>query len=448
MSFLDPENQSATADISQHAEAMAKLEALNRSQAVIEFDVNGIILDANVNFLNVMGYQLSEIVGKHHSMFVEPGFEQSTEYKNFWAGLRRGEFKSEEYKRIAKGGEKVWIQATYNPILDDSGKVAKVVKFATDITARKNQNADFRGQLQAISKSMAVIEFNLDGTIIKANENFLKVMGYSLDEIVGKHHRMFVEQEFANSAEYRNVWEALNRGEFQSGVFKRIAKNGNEVFIRASYNPIHDLDGKPYKVVKFAADVTDAVRERRQAQRISNMVKATAEASEQLSASVDEISASMTKSRDTANHASQRLLGIDESTQRLNSTTNSMGGILETITKITSQINLLALNATIESARAGDAGKGFAVVAKEIKNLARQTDVATEEISKEISGMQEVSGEVVNAISTIRSDIDSVCEYVNSTSDAVVQQMSVTSEMSANIKSAAAEADKMDQQEV
>ena len=233
-----------------------KVAAINKAQATIEFDLDGMILDANDHFLDAMGYQLAEVQGKHHSIFVEPGFERSVEYQDFWAKLNRGEYESKEYKRIGKGGKEVWIQASYNPILDLNGKPVKVVKFATDVTSQKLNNADSAGQIAAISKSQAMISFNMDDTIIDANDNFLGAMGYQLSEVQGKHHSIFVEPGFERSVEYQDFWAKLNRGEYETKEYKRIGKGGKEVWIQASYNPILDLNGKPVKVVKFATDVT------------------------------------------------------------------------------------------------------------------------------------------------------------------------------------------------
>lgn len=237
-------------------ETIAKLEALDRVQAVIEFNMDGTIITANDNFLNAMGYTLDEIKGKHHSLFVEPGYLESTEYKVFWDTLKRGEYQSAEYKRFGKGGKEVWIQASYNPILDFDGEPFKVVKYATDVTSQKLLNANYAGQIEAIGKAQAVIEFNMDGTIITANDNFLNAVGYTLDEIKGKHHSLFVEPEYLESAEYKAFWGKLNRGEYETAEYKRFGKGGKEVWIQASYNPILDLNGNPFKVVKYATDVT------------------------------------------------------------------------------------------------------------------------------------------------------------------------------------------------
>ena len=236
---------------------VSKVDAINRVQAIIEFTLDGTIVTANENFLNAMGYTLEEIKGKHHSLFAEHKYAHSEEYKEFWAKLNRGEFDTGEYKRFGKGGKEVWINASYNPVFDENGKPVGVIKFASDITAQKLKAADFQGQIDAISKSQAVIEFNMDGTIIHANDNFLTVMGYSLEEITGQHHSMFADSAYAKSIEYKNFWRGLNEGKFDSGEYKRLGKNNKEIWIQASYNPIFDLNGKPFKVVKFASDITE-----------------------------------------------------------------------------------------------------------------------------------------------------------------------------------------------
>jgi len=247
---------SALTQIFSSYEAKAKLEALDRSQATIEFNLDGTIITANQNFLDATGYALEEVQGLHHSIFVDKNHAHSDEYKAFWASLNRGEFQSAEYPRINKKGEQIWIQATYNPLYNQSGKPFKIIKFATDITAQKQLNADYEGQIGAISKPQAVIEFNLDGTIITANENFLKATGYTLDEIQGQHHSLFVDSTYAASQDYKSFWERLGLGEFQAGEYKRHTKSGQPIWIQASYNPIFDLSGKPFKVVKYASDIT------------------------------------------------------------------------------------------------------------------------------------------------------------------------------------------------
>jgi methyl-accepting chemotaxis protein len=418
----------------------SKIVAVDRAQAVIEFNLDGTIVTANQHFLDAMGYSLPEIKGKHHSMFVQPSQRDSAAYREFWAALNRGEYTSGEFKRIGKGGKEVWIMASYNPVLDESGKPFGVVKFATDITAQRLKNADFAGQIDAIGKSQAVIEFSMDGTIITANDNFLNAVGYSLAEIKGKHHGMFVESSERDSAAYRDFWTSLNRGQYQAAEYRRVGKGGREIYIQASYNPIIDLDGKPLKVVKYATDVTKQVLVRMGNERVRSMMEAVAAGAEELNASVREISEAMTKSRETAAGAVDRVSDADAQAQRLSEATQAMGGIIEMINNITGQINLLALNATIESARAGEAGRGFAVVASEVKNLATQAKQATDKIGQEIESLNNISGDVVRALTAIKQAISAVSEYVNSTAAAVEEQSTVTSEMSNSMQRAAAEA--------
>jgi methyl-accepting chemotaxis protein len=241
----------------RNANYEGQIAAIGKSQAIIEFNMDGTIIGANDNFLTTMGYTLTEIRGQHHSMFAPPGVKDSPEYRAFWQKLNRGEFDAAEYKRIGKGGKEIWIQASYNPIMDLNGRPCKVVKYATDVTSQKLQNANYAGQIAAISKSQAVIEFNMDGSIITANDNFLKTMGYSLSEIAGKHHSMFAAPGVKESKEYKLFWSQLNAGQYDSGEYKRIGKGGKEVWIQASYNPIMDLNGKPFKVVKYATDISD-----------------------------------------------------------------------------------------------------------------------------------------------------------------------------------------------
>ncbi|KDE91349.1 methyl-accepting chemotaxis protein [Stenotrophomonas maltophilia] len=265
---LAPQHRSGVeAAADGRAELEAQVAALHRVQAVIEFALDGTILQANANFLQAMGYRLEEIQGKHHSLFVDPEQARSAGYRDFWARLGRGEYDAGQYRRFGKNQREIWIQASYNPVLDRQGRPYKVVKFATDITAQKLQAADSAGQLAAIDKSQAVIEFSMDGRILSANDNFLAATGYSLDDVRGQHHSLFAEPEYRSSAEYRQFWEKLGRGEYDAGQYRRLGKGGREVWIQASYNPILDLNGKPFKVVKYATDITAQVHENQAMQR-------------------------------------------------------------------------------------------------------------------------------------------------------------------------------------
>ncbi len=422
------------------ADADGQLSAIRRSQAVIEFRPDGTILDANENFLAALGYRLEEIRGKHHAMFVEPAERESAEYRAFWEGLRRGEFKAGEFKRLGRGGCEVWIQATYNPILDPSGRPYKVVKFASDVTREKLRQAEMAGQLAAIDKSQAVIEFELDGTIISANENFLAVLGYRLEEIRGKHHAMFVEPAERDGEAYRTFWESLRQGAFQAGEFRRVGRGGKEVWIQATYNPILDASGRPFKVVKFASEVTEQVIARLRNEQIRKTMESVAAGAEELNVSVREIAEAMSRSRSASESAFERVSDTGQTTERLAEAAKAMNGIVEAIDGITAKINLLALNASIESARAGEAGKGFAVVANEVKSLAGQAKAATEQIAREIDAMRSVSADVVGGLGSIRESIDAVREHVTASAAAIEQQSGVAGEMSESMRRASAEA--------
>jgi len=444
------------------------INAIDRVMAVIEFNTEGSIITANANFSSAMGYALDEIQGRHHRMFAEPAYGASDEYRRFWERLNRGEFISGEFKRVAKGNREIWLQASYNPIMDAQGKVVRVVKFATDITEQKNRSIDATGQLEAINRSQAVIEFNLDGTIITANPNFCNAIGYALSDIKGRHHRMFVEPGYGASHEYQQFWESLRRGEFQAAEYKRIANGGRAIWIQASYNPIKNADGVAIKVVKYATDITAMVEKRMRndklsveiesdlsgiADNISNVsrqasevagaasqttetIQSVAAAAEELTASINEISSSVASSKRSVEEAHRLAQSADASTAALTKTAQQMTGIVELIDDIASQINLLALNATIESARAGEAGRGFAVVAAEVKQLAAQVSAATKTISSEIHGVQSVSADVVSSLKAIQGSVNGISNSISEVAAAVQQQSSATSEISATMQMA------------
>ena len=413
-----------------------------------------------------MGYALDEIRGRHHSMFVEPAYRDSAEYREFWQKLARGEYQAAQYKRFGKGGKEVWIEASYNPVLGRNGTPYKVVKFATDVSAAKTLYADLHGKVEAIGRSQAVIEFNMDGTIITANPNFLSVLGYTLDEIKGKHHSMFADPAYRESVEYRDFWAKLNRGEFDAGQYKRLGKGGKEVWIEASYNPVRDLNGRLWKVVKFATDLSKRKQQNADlAKQFEDGVKtlvgsvslsagnmeATAQslaaaaeqtnkqsstvstASEELSASINEISRQITEASRVIGTAVAEAQRSEQMVGSLIDAATKIGDVSKLITDIASQTNLLALNATIEAARAGEAGKGFAVVANEVKSLATQTAKATEEIESQIKGIQESSQSTAGAIREITKIIGQVSEISTSISGAVEEQSAATREVSQNI---------------
>jgi methyl-accepting chemotaxis protein len=336
-----------TAEKLRQAETEARATALDRSQAVIEFALDGTILHANENFLEAMGYALDEVVGRHHRIFWSPEEAESSAYRDFWRRLGGGVFDVGTYHRRGKDGRDVWLQATYNPILDPQGRPIKIVKFAMDVTEARQREAEFEGKVTAIDRSQAMIEFDLDGTILEVNDNFLRTSGYARGDLVGRHHHILCDAVLAASPRYRDFWKRLARGEFNAGRYLRYGADGREVWIQATYNPILDAEGRPRKVVKIATDVTRQVR--------------------------------MEHELELRLAEGERFRGrLQLQKEELEETMSQLGQIVEAIGRIAAQTKLLALNATIEAARAGDAGRGFAVVASEVKKLAKDTRDATE----------------------------------------------------------------------
>jgi methyl-accepting chemotaxis protein len=457
-----------TAQKIQNADFQGQLVAISKSQAVIEFNLDGTILRANDNFLGAVGYSADEVKGKHHRMFCDEKYTQTNEYRDFWARLGRGEFDSGEYRRFGKGGKEIWIQASYNPILDQNGKAFKVVKYATDISAQKLKDA----QLNALSKAQAVIEFTPDGTILNANDNFLGALGYGIDEIKGRHHSMFCQPSYTQTVDYKKFWQDLSTGQFQSNQYLRLAKGGREIWIQATYNPVFDLTGKVFKVVKYASDITKqkndqlalisalkdtfsqlasaatqlestAANLKTNAEKSNQIITSTSGASEEVSQGVrtvatntEEMSASIKEIARNANEASKTSVTslaqartTNDTISKLGQSSQEIGNVIKVISSIAQQTNLLALNATIEAARAGDAGRGFAVVANEVKELAKQTATATEDITARITSIQASSSSAVSDVASIGQTIEKLNGFAGAIAASVEEQAATTDEV-------------------
>ncbi|MFK4753691.1 methyl-accepting chemotaxis protein [Oceanobacter antarcticus] len=399
-----------------HNEAI--VAAMHNSMAVIEFNLDGTIIDANSNFLEATGYQRDEIIGKHHRIFCEDSFANSSEYRQFWNDLARGEFKRDAFRRKDRDGNKIWLQASYNPVQDATGKVTKVIKIASDITAKINDYNDMQSRLAALDRSAAVIEFKLDGTIIKANDNFLKTMGYRMEDIKGKHHRLFCSNDYANSHEYQSMWRDLNDGKYLRGQFLRRNSNGDNVWLEASYNPVFDLDKKLYKVIKIATDITSNVEQSREeassALRAYDIAAETEQTAIAGTGIIQNAATEMQRIAETVSSSADTISKLGRQSEQITTIVNTIRGIAD-------QTNLLALNAAIEAARAGDQGRGFAVVADEVRSLAGRTAQSTQEISAMIEKIQSGTDDSIQRMSLCQEQAQRGVDLALQAGDVIVR---------------------------
>jgi methyl-accepting chemotaxis protein len=387
----------------------ARLDAIRNAMAMICFSPDGHIIDANPRFLALMGYQLAEIEGKHHRLFCEPQLANSREYVQFWARLSAGESFTDTYPRLTKEGRTLWLEASYIPVLSADGRVSQIIKLASDVTADVEQAMQQKALVTAINRSMAVITFSPEGSVISANDNFLQVMGYRSQEIIGKHHRMFCSAELAKSAEYDAFWKQLNKGEFISGLFARQNHHGDTIWLRATYNPVFDPRGRLYQIVKFATDVTPQIV---QNQRESDAAQQAYASALETSENTHKGRAVVEQSVGMMQQISTQLEQATEHIAALNLQSDQISSIVGTIRSIAEQTNLLALNAAIEAARAGESGRGFAVVADEVRNLALRTSKATEEIVEVVKKNHELTQLAVSGMQVNRQRAEEGVELV------------------------------------
>lgn len=418
------------------------IEALGRSMAVVEFDLDGKVLRANDNFLATMGYSAEQLLMKSHREFCSSALTNSAEYSQFWSQLRAGKFVSGTFQRINSKGQNVWLEASYNPVIDERGQVITIVKYALDVTEKVVQEALNRGKLAALDRAMAVIEFDLSGNILSANDNFLHTMGYALNELKGKHHRLFCEASLINGSDYSDFWRRLNAGEFFSGQFKRIGKHGRVVWLEATYNPVYDAAGKLSKIVKFASDITERIErfeeDSRGASRAYHISAETEKVAEQGAQVIQETAREMRQIAEKIG-ASARLVG------QLGDRSEQITAIVNTIRGIADQTNLLALNAAIEAARAGDQGRGFAVVADEVRQLAGRTSRSTAEIAEMIG---KILSETRDAVASMNATQESAQRGVGLADQAGSVILQIRSGTSDAVEAVSMFASKLDESEV
>lgn len=381
----------------------AERSARHQSLAIVELSPAGEVLYASPLFLKMIGYTQDQIIGKHHPVLCDPLYARSHAYTALWQQLRQGQSASEQFRCMASDGRAFWVQASHVPVRDESGSVQRIIQVVSDIDDRMLRSQTQSSFMQAIDRSMAVIEFDLTGVVVGANPNFLKVMGYRLDEVFGQPHRIFCRDNEVQSEAYRNFWSALNRGEYNAGQFQRVDKRGQSVWLQATYNPLYDAQGQLYGVVKFATDITRDVEQRETESKAAQLAFDT---SRQTDEHTLQGTAVVQQTVTVVQSIADELQRVAQGINALSAQSEEIGTIVGAIQGIAEQTNLLALNAAIEAARAGEQGRGFAVVADEVRNLARRTSQATVAITEVVGRNRELAKLAVSSMqsSTLKAE--------------------------------------------
>ncbi|HHQ4914108.1 methyl-accepting chemotaxis protein [Aeromonas veronii] len=399
----------------QLAQAQAFIDAVKVGVATISFTPSGEILEANPLFLSVVGYSEQEVIGKHHRIFCDAHYAQSSSYAQFWEQLRQGHSHSGIYQRIDKHGRELWLEATYFPVKVE-GKVVRVVKIASDITESYQQLSRQRAIISALDRALAIIEFTPKGEIVTANQNFLSCVGYSLSQLKGQHHRLFCDESFYR--EQPHFWDDLAHGQLKSGLFSRRDSHGNEIWLEATYNPIKDESGKVVKVIKFASEVTERIKRAQAVSEAANIAQTISQETTRFAETGSELLAASVAISSAISEQVSRTSGL---IGQLNEQSKSIEAIVSTISSIAEQTNLLALNAAIEAARAGDQGRGFAVVADEVRQLAARTSLSTGEIASVVQKNRELTAQITGNINEVATSAQRGKEQIGEVSGVMSQ---------------------------